>query len=532
MNGFNYLESPGTKPLKNRNNTMAQPGWQRTKIVCTLGPATDRGGVVARLIGSGMDVARVNTSYGDHPEHMRRIQEVRRAARESGQPVAILVDLPGPKFRLGELPGDCRKLVEGETAILVDEDGYARAGDTEESGNYLPVRNSELLDALRVAEHVFLADGLIELSVETVVSGCARCKVVIGGTVRSGSGINLPESNLDALVPTDEDRRHLAFALAQEAEWIGVSFVQSAADILRVRALLPPGAQPLLMAKVEKRKALANLEEIIEASDGVMVARGDLGIETNLAEIPLVQKRIIATANAYARPVVTATQMLESMVEHEHPTRAEVTDVANAIIDGTDAVMLSAETAIGRFPVQAVEMLGRVLAATEAGIQTGIKVGAGAGEAGAGAGAKASAGAGVEANYGRTTLTGQYIDVPVPSSDAVGFAACQLAAQLDARAVIAAVGTMAEAAHLARFRPQVPLVMIANSMRLYRGLALVHGVAPLLLAPGSVEPQASIDQAREWLFAHGLAQPGDRAVLLYASETGKGEPDSLQVAHL
>jgi pyruvate kinase len=492
---------------------MAQPAWQRTKIVCTLGPATDRAGVIERLIGSGMDVARVNTSYGDHAEHMRRIQEVRRAARESGQPVAILVDLPGPKFRLGELPGDCRKLVEGETAILVDEDGYARVGDTEEGGNYLPVRNSELLDALRVAEHVFLADGLIELSVETVVSGCAHCKVVIGGTVRSGSGINLPESNLDALVPTDEDRRHLAFALAQEAEWIGVSFVQSAADILRVRALLPPGAQPLLMAKVEKRKALANLEEIIEASDGIMVARGDLGIETNLAEIPLVQKRIIATANAYARPVVTATQMLESMVEHEHPTRAEVTDVANAIIDGTDAVMLSAETAIGRFPVQAVEMLGRVLAATEAGIQTGVKMGAGAG---------------VEANYGRATLTGQYTDVPGPSSAAVGFAACQLAAQLDARAVIAAVGTMAEAAHLARFRPQVPLVMITNSMRLYRGLALVHGVAPLLLARGSIEPEASVNQAREWLLAHGLAQPGDRAVLLYASETGKGEPDSLR----
>ena len=513
MNGFNYLESQGTNPLKNRNNTMARPGWQRTKIVCTLGPATDRGGIIARLIGSGMDVARVNTSYGNHPEHMRRIQEVRRAARESGQPVAILVDLPGPKFRLGELPGDCRKLVEGETAILVDEDRYARVGDTEESGNYLPVRNPELLDVLRAAEHVFLADGLIELSVETVVSGCAHCKVVIGGTVRSGSGINLPESNLDALVPTDEDRRHLAFASAQEAEWIGVSFVQSAADILRVRALLPRGAQPLLMAKVEKRKALANLEEIIEASDGVMVARGDLGIETDLAEIPLVQKRIIATANAYARPVVTATQMLESMVEHEHPTRAEVTDVANAIIDGTDAVMLSAETAIGRFPVQAVEMLGRILAATEAGIQTGVKVGAGAG---------------VEANYGRATLTGQCTDVPGPSSAAVGFAACQLAAQLDARAVIAAVGTMAEAAHLARFRPQVPLVMITNSVRLYRGLALVHGVAPLLLARGSIEPEASVNQAREWLLAHGLAQPGDRAVLLYASETGKGEPDSLR----
>jgi pyruvate kinase len=525
---------------------MTHPGWHRTKIVCTLGPATDAPGVIERLINSGMDIARVNTSHGDHAEHARRIQRVRQAAQELGQPVAILVDLPGPKFRLGELPDSCCKLVEGETVILVDEDSYARVGNTEEGGNYLPMRNPELLEALHVGERVFLADGLIELSVETVVSARARCKIVIGGAVRSGSGINIPESDLGALVPTDEDRRHLAFALAEEAEWIGVSFVQSAADIVRVRVLLPVGVQPLLMAKIEKRRALASLDEIIEASDGVMVARGDLGIETNLAEIPLVQKRIIATANACARPVVTATQMLESMVEHEHPTRAEVTDVANAVIDGTDAVMLSAETAIGRFPVLAVEMLDRVLAATEAGTRTGTKAGAKGGEkGGCGAGLKADteagseaspeagAGAGVEANYtGRAAPTRKDTDGPGSSSDAVCFAACQLAARLDARAIIAAVQTKTEAMHLARFRPQVPLVMITSSLRLYRSLALIHGVAPLLLARDSLEPLTPVSQAREWLFGCGLAQPGDRVVLLYASETGEGEPDSLRVVRL
>jgi pyruvate kinase len=489
---------------------MTHPCWHRTKIVCTLGPATDPPGIIQRLIKAGMDVARVNTSHGDHVEHAERIRQVRQAGQDSGQPVAILIDLPGPKFRIGDMPGGCRKLAEGEAVMLVDEDGHARISDAEEGGNYLPVRNPELLKVLGAGERVFLADGLIELRVQTVVPGRIRCEVVIGGPVRSGSGINIPESNIDALVPTDEDQRHLAFALAQEAEWVGVSFVQFAADILRVRALLPAGSQPLLMAKIEKRRALANLDEIIEASDGVMVARGDLGIETDLAEIPLVQKRIIAAANARARPVITATQMLESMVEHEHPTRAEVTDVANAVLDGTDAVMLSAETAIGRFPVLAVQMLGRVLGATEAGTK-----------------------AGREADH-RERMALDYWprpNVSDSSSDAVGFAACQLAARLGARAIVASVRTMMEAMNIARFRPQIPLVTITPSLRLYQSLALAHGVAPLLYASSREEPP-TVHQAREWLFARGLAQPGDRAVLLYASGFIEGEPDLLQVVRL
>lgn len=475
--------------------------WHRTKIVCTLGPSTDPPGVIESLISSGMDVARVNTSHGDHAEHARRIQRVRETARESGQPVAILIDLPGPKFRIGDLPGGCRKLAEGETVMLVEEGGYAGDSNIGEAGNSLPVRNPELLKALGAGQLVFLADGLIELRVKTAVPGRVECKVATGGTVRSGSGVNIPESSLEALVPTDDDRRHLAFALAQEVEWVGVSFVQSADDILRVRALLPLGAQPLLMAKIEKRKALANLDEIIEASDGVMVARGDLGIETDLAEIPIVQKRIIATANARARPVVTATQMLESMVEREHPTRAEVTDVSNAALDGTDAVMLSAETAIGRFPALAVHMLDRVLAATEA-----------------------EYGALMTPNRKSPAISG-------PANDALSLAACRLASNLGARAIIAPVRAMAGAMNIARFRPQAPAIMITDCTRLYRSLALVHGVVPLFSGLSSVvEPAAWIAQAREWLFVHGLAQPNDRVVLLYASDAE--EPDSLQIVRL
>ncbi|MGH8763612.1 MAG: pyruvate kinase [Nitrosospira sp.] len=482
--------------------------WQRTKIVCTLGPATDQPGVIERLIGGGMDVARVNTSHGDHADHVSRIRRVRQAAKALGQPVAILVDLPGPKFRVGDLPGGSLELAEGAIVTLAEE-----GGDPGEGNNPLPVRNRELLQALRAGESVFLVDGSIELRVTTAgaksTGSGVGCEVVIGGTVRSGSGVNVPESALDTLIPTDDDRRHLAFAVSQEVEWVGVSFVQSAGDIARVRACLPagPGMAPLLMAKIEKRRALADLDAIVEASDGVMVARGDLGVETDLAGIPIVQKRIIAAANARGRPVVTATQMLESMVEHEHPTRAEVTDVANAVLDGTDAVMLSAETAIGRSPIAAARMLYRVLAATEK-------------------------------EYGeRMALEQMHSRTAGPPDDAMSFAACLLAARLGLRAIIVRVHTMAAVLAIARFRPQAPLVMVADSERLYRSLALVRGVSPLFLAAAAAAdeeagPEACLAQASAWLTSQGLAQPGDQAVLVSASGTAHDKADTLRIVHL
>ncbi len=483
--------------------------WQRTKIVCTLGPATDHPGVIEQLIECGMDVARVNASHGHHADHARRIERVRNASLALGQPVAILLDLPGPKFRIGELPDNFRKLPEGAVVRLVAEGGITEEeGEAREGSNVLPVRNPELLQALRMGEPVFLADGSIELCVRATTATHVLCEVVIGGTVRSGSGINIPESALTALVPTDDDRRHLAFAVTQAVEWVGVSFVQSASDLARVRECLPAGmgTQPLLIAKIEKRLALADLDAIVEASDGLMVARGDLGIETDLAEIPVVQKRIIAAANARGRPVITATQMLESMVEHEHPTRAEATDIANAVIDGTDAVMLSAETAIGRFPIAVVRFLARVLASTEKGYSLRM------------------------ADDGmRATATASSPD------NALSFAACQLAARLGARAIIVPANTMATALAIARFRPQAPLVVVASSMRLYRSLALVRGVSPLLaIASGSggTELQACVVQAREWLLSHGLAKPDDQVVLVFASGSACEQPDTLRTIHL
>ena len=489
---------------------MSASVWHRTRIVCTLGPATDRPGVVERLIRAGMDVARVNASHATHADHVARIRQVRMAAAEAGQPVAILLDLPGPKFRLGDLPGGCLELEEGAAAALVpggrDAGGSGNAGEGGKHEALLPVRNPELLDALREGERVFLADGAIELRVrgaggdgsgrDAPDSRAIRCKVIAGGVVRSGSGINLPESSLEALVPTPDDRHHLSFALEQGVEWIGISFVQSAEDIGRVRALCPPRNGPLLMAKIEKHRALLDLDGIVAAADGVMVARGDLGVETDLAAIPIVQKRIIAVANAAARPVVTATQMLESMVGHERPTRAEVTDVANAVLDGTDAVMLSAETAIGQFPSAAVEVLHRVLAATEA-----------------------EYGARME-NY--PAQPDNHAGATMPLANELSLAACRLATRTGARAIIARVRDMRAALEIARFRPQVPLVMVTDSAPLHRSLAMVRGVAPILMGAAEiVVPRAVIGEASRWLLGQGLARPGDCAVLLSASGSKK-----------
>lgn len=469
---------------------MSIPAWHHVKIVCTLGPATDAPGVLPKMIDAGMDVARINMSHGTEIDHARRIARVREAARDAGQAVAMLADLPGPKFRLGALADSPRALEQGMGVTLAV---------TADDAASLPVRDSHLLPVLRPGQSVYLADGSIELRVTSPGGEQVRCEVVIGGVVRSGSGINVPDADFDGLVPTDADRRHLDFALSQGVEWIGVSFVQDAGDLERVRACFPPGVRALLMAKIEKRRALADLDAVVRAADGVMVARGDLGVETSLAEIALVQKRIIAVSNAIGRPVVTATQMLESMVEHEHPTRAEVTDVANAVLDGTDAVMLSGETAIGRHPAAAVNVLHRVIAATEA-------------------------------EYA-TRIAAERLRTAVPEAgDELSFAACQLVARLAAKAVVAPVHEAATATAIARFRPAAPVLMLCDSEQVCRGLAPVRGVVPLYAA-GITDGAQCIDAARGWLAARALAGPGD-AIVLLTSTPGAAKPDTLRVVRL
>lgn len=463
--------------------------WRSTKIVCTLGPSTDDAEVLAGIVAAGMNVARINASHGNHREHARRIQEVREAAQRVGRHVAVLLDLPGPKFRLGRLRNGLLNLNRGAQVTLAVE----VADETT-----IPVADKRLLEYLQPSESVYLADGAVELRVLRTAPGAARCEVVTGGTVRSGSGVNLPESSLPALVPTVEDRRHIKFAVTRRVDWIGVSFVQSAGDLVRVRELLPRTLSPLLMAKIEKRQAVADLAAIIEAADGIMVARGDLGVETDLAGIALLQKSIIAAANKVGRPVITATQMLESMIEQERPTRAEVTDVTNAMLDGTDGVMLSAETAVGRFPVAAVKILQRVLVAAEA------------------------------EQASRNAARQLQPIGPDFSHDQLSFVACQLAFGLRAKAIVAPVSDIETALAVARFRPSCPILTITKSEQLCRSLAAVWGVSPMLV-PATAESPSWGTLARQWLVPRGLAKAGDALVTLSLSEAGSGKSDSLQV---
>ena len=338
----------------------------RTQIVVTLGPACETESRLKRLIALGVDIFRVNGSHGRSTEHARRIQRVRRIARRLQKIVQVLVDLPGPKFRLGSIPGGSMELKAGETVRLTDSRTHHFKTPC------LPLRQADLLARLKPGHSLFVNDGTVELRMLCALKGIAICRVISGGVVRSGSGINLRHTDLDVTLPIATDLPWIRFAAAHHAEWLAVSFVQTAEDVERVRKEAnKSGYRPQIMAKIEKCKALDNLKAIIQVSDGVMVARGDLGVETPLEEIPFVQKRIIAVANRQKKFVVTATQMLESMVVQPTPTRAEVSDIANAVIDGTDGVMLSAESAIGRYPVEAASVLARVLSAAERALPSG-----------------------------------------------------------------------------------------------------------------------------------------------------------------
>ena len=331
----------------------------KTRIVATIGPASAAPEVMDGLLRAGMDVARMNFSHGDFAGHARVIADLRAAAERTGRRLAIMADLPGPKMRIGTIAGEPVELRRGEPFTLT-----TRAVDGDATG--ASVSFERLPEVVRPGIALFLNDGLIQLEVERVSGQDVACRVVVGGELRSRKGLNLPGIDLGMSAFTARDAECLRFALAQGVDAVSQSFVGSAADLEAVRAAAAAtGRHPFVIAKIERAIALERLDEIVRAADGVMVARGDLGVEIPIERIPIVQKHLIHTANVLAKPVITATQMLESMVEHRRPTRAEATDVANAILDGTDAVMLSAESAMGAWPVEAVAMLARIAAEAE-----------------------------------------------------------------------------------------------------------------------------------------------------------------------
>lgn len=332
----------------------------KTKIICTIGPASESPEMLEKLIEAGMNLARLNFSHGDFPGHGKVISRIRAAGRATGRRIAIMADMPGPKMRIGQFAAEPVGLEPGDLFLLTTE---AIIGDRRR----VSVTFSRLPQAVTPGDRLFLKDGLIQLRVEKVVGEDVHCRVLVGGELRSRKGLNLPGINLGISAFTKRDHECLKFALDQGVDAVSQSFVETQADVEAVReAASNLGHRPFIIAKIERSGALGHIDGILKAADGIMIARGDLGVEIPIEQIAVVQKRLMAQANLLGKPVVTATQMLESMINSRLPTRAEATDVANAVLDGTDCVMLSGESAMGRYPLEAVQMLAKITASIEA----------------------------------------------------------------------------------------------------------------------------------------------------------------------
>ncbi len=443
----------------------------KTKIVATLGPASSSPEVLRALIAAGLNVARINFSHGTHAQHAATIALVRSLADEAGRPVAILGDLQGPRIRIGDLPAPL-EIADGSEHTFVYE-SLAAAGE-------IPVTYDHIAQDVQVGGRILVNDGLLEFVVTAVDGARVRVRTEHGGQMKSHKGMNLPGIDVSAPSLTEKDIVDIAFAVEQDLDYLALSFVRRAEDITALRARLPKTM--LVVAKIEKDSALERLEEILEASDAVMVARGDLGVELPYEAVPLAQKRIIGLANRYGRPVITATQMLESMIENPRPTRAEANDVANAVLDGTDAVMLSAETAAGAWPVLAVQAMHRIISAAET-LPVTRGVGLDRLEAGTASTEETIASASVTA----VRLIGASTVVVFTKS---GFSARIVAAR----------------------RPTVPIVVLTDQARTYRQLALVWGVVPVLV-PHCTTYEAMAALAKQLIVERGLAHAGDRLVV-------------------
>ena len=444
----------------------------RTKVVCTLGPSTASEDMLRGLIESGMNVARINFSHGTYEQHAETIGMVRQLAQEAGKPIAVLGDLQGPRIRIGDLKAPI-PLEVGQEVVLAPETSGTPTG-------VIPVTYELLADDLRSGDRILIDDGLLDLTVTSVKKPRVHARVVHGGSLRSHKGMNFPGVLVSAPSLTEKDRADVAFAVQQEVEYLALSFVRRSQDVEQLRAMLPKGM--LIIAKIEKDSALQNIESIVQASDGVMVARGDLGVEMPFEEVPLAQKRIIAVANQVGRPVITATQMLESMIVHPRPTRAEASDVANAILDGTDAVMLSAETATGEYPLLAVEAMTRIIFEIERHPIPNRR----------------------DERQNRGSAVSTEFAIAAASHAAVRM--------LDAPCLIVFTKSGFSARIVASQRPDVPILVLTDVPRTYRQLSLVWGVVPELV-PHCETYDEMVRMALSAVKRRGLAQAGSKVVV-------------------
>jgi len=450
--------------------------YRRTKIVCTIGPSTSSAPMIKELLQVGMDVARINFSHGTHKEHASYIRTLQQAAKQAGVPLAIMQDLPGPKNRTGKLKKGAIELTENADFVLTTKEVL---GDEHRVSVGLP----DLPQNVKPGDMIFIDDGAIELEVVATSKTEVSCQVVTGGKLGEDKGINIPGINWDAPTITEEDWNHLLFGLKNNVDFVALSFIREANDVIKVRNFLRKRKKaPVLIAKIERREALDNLDKILEAADGAMVARGDLGIEIPIQRVPIVQKEIIQKCNRLGKPVIVATQMLESMVNAPRPTRAEVTDVANAIFDGADALMLSEETAVGSYPIEAVSMMSQIALEAETALPY------------------------------EEILTNKGKDLQPQTDDAISYAACHIAHQLGAATIIAFTSSGSTARRVAKYRPKVPILAITPSQVTQRQLSLSWGVRAFQI-PEPSKIAALFARGARVAKRTGLAQDGDLVVI-------------------
>ncbi|MGH2718446.1 MAG: pyruvate kinase [Actinomycetota bacterium] len=473
-------------------------GSRRTRIVCTLGPATAAADAIARLVDAGMDVARLNFSHGTREEHAAVYGRVREASDAAGRAVGILADLQGPKIRLGCLPGGFAVLEPGEEVLLVCGDGGA--DDAWEVARQVSTTYPHLASDVAPGGLLLIDDGLVKLEAVGADGTMLRCRVIEGGMISDRKGINLPGARLRAPVLTSKDLEDLRFALALGVDMVALSFVRRPEDAEVARlAMDAAGRRVPLIAKLEKAEAVARLDEVARAFDGLMVARGDLGVEVPMDQVPLIQKQAITLGRTRSKPVIVATQMLESMRHHSRPTRAEVSDVANAVLDGADAVMLSAETSVGQFPTEAVAAMASIVASAE--------------------GQGAAAYPCIEPPLGR-------------AEEAIAAAAPGLAREVDARAIVVFTETGATARRLAMHRPPMSLLAFTRDAAVRSRLAVTWGVETFV-APLSGSLDEMVDQVSRSMLDCGRCRAGDVVVIVAGSlPWSPGATDLIRVHRL
>ena len=446
----------------------------KTKIICTIGPASNAPEILRRLIESGMSVARLNFSHGTHEEHRHMIDTIRALSEELKTPVAILQDLCGPKIRVGEVPEPGVRIEPGQTFFLTSRDVTGTA-------ERVSVSYPDLHKEVQPGDAILLADGMMELVVKETLSDEIRCEVITGGILTSHKGINLPTGTVKVKALTDKDRLDLAFGLENDVDYVALSFVRRAEDIRELKAIIAEaGKDTPVIAKIEKHEAITNMDEIMAVCDGIMVARGDLGVEIPLEDVPRIQKRLVRAANAKGKPVIIATQMLRSMVKAPRPTRAEATDVANAVLDGADAIMLSEESASGEFPVEAVRFMVRIVESAE------------------------------------SIFPHQRFLEMVPKKDvseSVAHASCVLASHLGAAAIVATTRSGFTAMQISRFRPNCRLIALSPEPATIRRLALFWGCIPSYVEE-TRNTDERIEKAAVSAIGTGNVSSGDLVVII------------------